>query len=85
MLMTLYAALTTSLSVLKQIQVKVGTISAAKESEPEKLETRAKVEEDRKPQVRLAACHDPSPQLSAASEVCTVASAALLGIDSTDS
>lgn len=64
--------------------MKVGTISAAKESEPEKLETRAKVEEDRKPQVRLAARHHPLLQLFAASEVCTVASAAVLGIDSTD-
>ena len=35
----------------KFYKVKVGTISAAKESEPEKAETRHKVEEDRKPQV----------------------------------
>ena len=37
--------------VSKLYKVKVGTISAQKESEPEKLETRHKVEEDRKPQV----------------------------------
>ncbi len=36
----------------KFYKVKVGTISAAKESEPEKAETRHKVEEDRKPQAR---------------------------------
>jgi hypothetical protein len=35
----------------KFYKVKVGTISAQKDSEPEKLETRQKVEEDRKPQV----------------------------------
>jgi cullin 3 len=40
--------------VSKFYKVKVGTISAAKESEPEKLETRAKVEEDRKPQIEAA-------------------------------
>ena len=32
--------------------VQVGTISAQKETEPEKLETRQRVEEDRKPQAR---------------------------------
>ena len=36
----------------KFYKVKVGTISTQKDSEPEKLETRQKVEEDRKPQVR---------------------------------
>jgi cullin 3 len=35
----------------KFYKVKVGTISAQRDSEPEKLETRQKVEEDRKPQV----------------------------------
>lgn len=40
--------------VSKFYKVKVGTISAQKESEPEKLETRHKVEEDRKPQVGTA-------------------------------
>ena len=39
----------------KFYKVKVGTISAQKDSEPEKLETRQKVEEDRKPQVRRTA------------------------------
>ena len=38
----------------KFYKVKVGTISAQKDSEPEKLETRQKVEEDRKPQVCCA-------------------------------
>ena len=35
----------------KFYKVKIGTVSAQKESEPEKQETRHKVEEDRKPQV----------------------------------
>ena len=39
----------------KFYKVKVGTISAAKETEPEKAETRHKVEEDRKPQARAPA------------------------------
>ena len=39
--------------VSKFYKVKIGTISAQKESEPEKLETRHKVEEDRKPQVHF--------------------------------
>ena len=41
----------------KFYKVKVGTISAAKESEPEKAETRHKVEEDRKPQARAECRH----------------------------
>ena len=36
----------------KFYKVKISTIAAAKESEPEKAETRHKVEEDRKPQAR---------------------------------
>lgn len=40
--------------VSKFYKVKIGTISAQKESEPEKLETRHKVEEDRKPQIEAA-------------------------------
>ena len=35
-------------------QIKIGTVSAQKESEPEKAETRHKVEEDRKPQIEAA-------------------------------
>lgn len=38
----------------KLIKVKIGVVSAQKESEPEKLETRQKVEEDRKPQIEAA-------------------------------
>jgi cullin 3 len=38
----------------KFYKVKVGTISAQRDSEPEKLETRQKVEEDRKPQIEAA-------------------------------
>eukprot|EP00899_Mesostigma_viride_P019647 jgi/Mesvir1/27684/Mv07403-RA.1 len=38
----------------KLYKVKVGTVIAQKESEPEKVETRAKVEEDRKPQIEAA-------------------------------
>lgn len=36
------------------MQVKIGTVAAQKESEPEKQETRQKVEEDRKPQIEAA-------------------------------
>lgn len=35
-------------------KIKIGTVSAQKESEPEKQETRQKVEEDRKPQIEAA-------------------------------
>lgn len=35
-------------------RVKIGTVTAQKESEPEKQETRQKVEEDRKPQIEAA-------------------------------
>lgn len=38
----------------KFYKVKIGTVSAQKESEPEKQETRLKVEEDRKPQIEAA-------------------------------
>lgn len=38
----------------KFYKVKVGTVAAQKESEPEKQETRQKVEEDRKPQIEAA-------------------------------
>ncbi|KAK4261129.1 hypothetical protein QN277_004173 [Acacia crassicarpa] len=38
----------------KLYKVKIGTIVAQKESEPEKLETRQRVEEDRKPQIEAA-------------------------------
>ncbi|CAI5462909.1 unnamed protein product [Closterium sp. Yama58-4] len=38
----------------KFFKVKTGTISAQKETEPEKAETRQKVEEDRKPQIEAA-------------------------------
>ncbi|CAI5982418.1 unnamed protein product [Closterium sp. NIES-65] len=38
----------------KFFKVKIGTISAQKETEPEKAETRQKVEEDRKPQIEAA-------------------------------
>eukprot|EP01023_Acetabularia_acetabulum_P015500 TRINITY_DN1752_c0_g1_i3.p1 TRINITY_DN1752_c0_g1~~TRINITY_DN1752_c0_g1_i3.p1 ORF type:complete len:734 (-),score=134.21 TRINITY_DN1752_c0_g1_i3:274-2475(-) len=38
----------------KLYKVKIGTISAQKETEPEKLETRNRVEEDRKPQIEAA-------------------------------
>ena len=36
------------------LQVKIGTVAASKETEPEKAETRQKVEEDRKPQIEAA-------------------------------
>lgn len=39
---------------LSTSQVKIGTVNAQKESEPEKMETRQKVEEDRKPQIEAA-------------------------------
>ena len=35
-------------------KVKIGTVSAQKESEPEKVETRQRVEDDRKPQIEAA-------------------------------
>jgi len=38
----------------KQIRFKVGTVTAAKETENEKQETRQKVDEDRKPQIDAA-------------------------------
>mmetsp|Transcript_24421 Transcript_24421/g.53296 ORF Transcript_24421/g.53296 Transcript_24421/m.53296 type:complete len:740 (-) Transcript_24421:186-2405(-) len=38
----------------KLIKVKIGTVAAQKESDPEKQETRQKVEEDRKPQIEAA-------------------------------
>jgi len=38
----------------KQIRFKVGTVTAAKETDVEKQETRQKVEEDRKPQIEAA-------------------------------
>lgn len=38
----------------KFYKVKIGTVVAQKESEPEKLETRQRVEEDRKPQIEAA-------------------------------
>lgn len=38
----------------KLYKVKIGTVAAQKESEPEKQETRARVEEDRKPEVEAA-------------------------------
>lgn len=38
----------------KLYKIKIATVSAQKESEPEKLETRHKVEEDRKPQIEAA-------------------------------
>ncbi|GLJ44920.1 hypothetical protein SUGI_0945710 [Cryptomeria japonica] len=38
----------------KFFKVKIGTVTAQKESEPEKQETRQKVEEDRKPQIEAA-------------------------------
>lgn len=38
----------------KFTRIKIGTVTAQKESEPEKQETRQKVEEDRKPQIEAA-------------------------------
>mmetsp|Transcript_28727 Transcript_28727/g.88035 ORF Transcript_28727/g.88035 Transcript_28727/m.88035 type:complete len:377 (+) Transcript_28727:146-1276(+) len=38
----------------KQLRFKVATVAAQKETESEKLETRAKVEDDRKPQIEAA-------------------------------
>ncbi|TKY69692.1 Cullin-3A protein [Spatholobus suberectus] len=38
----------------KLYKVKIGTVAAQRESEPEKLETRHRVEEDRKPQIEAA-------------------------------
>uniref|UniRef100_A0A1D1YRK4 Cullin-3B n=1 Tax=Anthurium amnicola TaxID=1678845 RepID=A0A1D1YRK4_9ARAE len=38
----------------KYYKVKIGTVAAQKDTEPEKLETRQRVEEDRKPQIEAA-------------------------------
>ena len=38
----------------KQLRFKVGTVSATKETEVEKAETRQKVDEDRKPQIEVS-------------------------------
>jgi hypothetical protein len=38
----------------KHLRFKVGTVTAAKETEVEKQETRQKVDEDRKPQIEAA-------------------------------
>ncbi|CAL9045012.1 unnamed protein product [Musa banksii] len=38
----------------KFFKIKIGTVTAQKESEPEKQETRQQVEEDRKPQIEAA-------------------------------
>uniref|UniRef100_A0A061S151 Cullin 3 n=1 Tax=Tetraselmis sp. GSL018 TaxID=582737 RepID=A0A061S151_9CHLO len=38
----------------KLYKVRIGTVAASKESEPEKLQTRQRVEEDRKPQIEAA-------------------------------
>uniref|UniRef100_A0A0E0ARD4 Cullin family profile domain-containing protein n=1 Tax=Oryza glumipatula TaxID=40148 RepID=A0A0E0ARD4_9ORYZ len=38
----------------KLFKVKIGTVATQKESEPEKMETRQRVEEDRKPQIEAA-------------------------------
>jgi cullin 3 len=38
----------------KLVKVKIGTVVAQKESEPEKQETRQQVEEDKKPQIEAA-------------------------------
>uniref|UniRef100_A0A0D9X4U3 Cullin family profile domain-containing protein n=1 Tax=Leersia perrieri TaxID=77586 RepID=A0A0D9X4U3_9ORYZ len=38
----------------KLIKVKIGTVAPQKETEPEKMETRQRVEEDRKPQIEAA-------------------------------
>jgi len=38
----------------KLFKVKIGTVAVQKESEPEKMETRHRVEEDRKPQIEAA-------------------------------
>ncbi|KAG8066446.1 hypothetical protein GUJ93_ZPchr0004g40219 [Zizania palustris] len=38
----------------KLVKVKIGTVVAQKETEPEKMETRQRVEEDRKPQIEAA-------------------------------
>ena len=38
----------------KFVKVKIGTVAAQKEAEPERQETRMKVEEDRKPQIEAA-------------------------------
>ena len=38
----------------KLLKVKIGTVSASRESEPEKRETRMRIEDDRKPQIEAA-------------------------------
>jgi len=38
----------------KLLKVKIGTVSAQRESEPEKHETRQRIEDDRKPQIEAA-------------------------------
>jgi cullin 3 len=38
----------------KMMKVKISTVSAQRETEPEKKETRARIEEDRKPQIEAA-------------------------------
>jgi len=38
----------------KLLKVKIGTVSAQRESEPEKRETRQRIEDDRKPQIEAA-------------------------------
>ncbi|THU59051.1 hypothetical protein C4D60_Mb03t20900 [Musa balbisiana] len=43
----------------KFIKVKTGTVAAQKESEPEKQETRQRMEEDRKPQIEAAIFQNP--------------------------
>jgi len=42
------------LCVCVGVQVKIGLVSSQKETEPEKQETREKIEEDRKPQIEAA-------------------------------
>ena len=60
----------------KQLRFKVGTVSATKETEVEKAETRQKVDEDRKPQIEVrllpticegprSSSHSPPPHPSA--------------------
>ena len=38
----------------KLLKVKIGTVSAQKESEPEKMQTRRRIDDDRKPQIEAA-------------------------------
>lgn len=65
----------------KFYKVKVGTISAQKDSEPEKLETRQKVEEDRKPQVRRGYAEAPVPLWFPAHAACPSLVLARLMVD----